>query len=39
MPRLQYIAEFGEDLRKHGSWLYDEKDFGNLYFQDSRFNL
>jgi len=39
MSSLQYIAEFGEELRKHGSWLYDEKDFDNIYFQDSRFNL
>jgi hypothetical protein len=39
MSSLQYIAEFGEELRKHGSWLYDEKDFDYIYFQDSRFNL
>lgn len=32
MSSLQYIAEFGEELRKHGSWLYDEKDFDNIYF-------
>ena len=39
MTSLQYIAEFGKVLRKHGSWLYEEKDFDYLYFQDSRFNL